>query len=107
MSLLQSLLQNIISIIVIFLIVTGILLLLSKEEEKLDKGFTFNYFKLSYRRKMIRTFWMLPIMFILLVATNWYADLSFNENLIISIIFLTLFLIQLAYNYNKWKKYER
>jgi hypothetical protein len=103
----MSLLQNIISITVIVLIVTGILSLFSKEKGKLDKGFTFNYFKLSYRRKMIRTFWMLPIMFILLVATNWYADLSFNENLIISIIFLTLFLIQLAYNYNKWKKYER
>ncbi|WP_312472109.1 hypothetical protein [Neobacillus sp.] len=103
----MSLLQNIISITVIVFIVTGILSLFSKKKEKLDKGFTLSYFNLSYRRKMIRTLWMLLIMFISLVAYNWYVDFSFKKNLIISIIFLTLFLIQLAYNYYKWKKYER
>lgn len=83
----MSLLQNIISTTVIVYIVTGILSLFSKKKEKLDKGCTFNYFSLSYRRKMIRTLWMLLIMFISLVTYNWYVNFSFNKINYFNILF--------------------
>ena len=29
--------------------------------EKIDKGFELDYWKLSYRRKFIRTLWLIPL----------------------------------------------
>ena len=36
--------------------------------EKVDKGIAFCYWKLSYRRKFIRTLWMIPIEFVVLIC---------------------------------------
>lgn len=97
-------------VITLFLIVFIVSLILSKifkNKEKKDKGAVFFYYKLSYRRKMIRTLWTFPVVVISLVAIYRFAGLSSNENLIISISFLILFLIQLIYNYLKWKQYEK
>ncbi|RVT56355.1 hypothetical protein EM808_27750 [Niallia taxi] len=77
-----------------------------KNKEKKDKGSVFFYYKLSYRRKFIRTLWTFPVVVISLVVIYIFAGLNSNETLIISISFLIIFLIQLFYNYLKWKKYE-
>ncbi|WP_313893591.1 hypothetical protein [Psychrobacillus sp.] len=99
-------LQNIIIITIVSVVVNWILSAIFKNEEKLDSGFVFTYYKLSYRRKMIRTLWMAPIIFLGLLALYRFADKSSNDVLILSIITLIIFLIQLTYTYTNWKKSE-
>ena len=96
-----------ITVILIVLILSSILSIVFKNKEKKDKGAVFFYYKLSYRRKFIRTLWTFPVVVISLVVIYIFAGLKSNENLIISISFLIIFLIQLFYNYLKWKKYEK
>lgn len=102
-----SISNEVITLFLIVLVVSSILSIIFKNKEKKDKGAEFFYYKLSYRRKIIRTIWTFPVVVILLVAIYKFAGLNSNENLIISISFLILFLIQLVYNYIKWNKYEK
>ena len=95
-----------ITVVLIVIIVSSILSVVFKNKEKEDKGSVFFYYKLSYRRKFIRTLWTFPVVVISLVVIYIFAGLNSNETLIISISFLIIFLIQLFYNYLKWKKYE-
>lgn len=74
--------------------------------DKIDKGFSLSYWKLSYRRKFIRTLWMLPICIVVLVF--FYLS-SPQDTLVLGILVLALIvsIIQLVYNYVKWKAEER
>lgn len=92
--------------IVLSLLINGVLSLIYKNKEKVDKGLTFAYVKLSYRRKMIRTLWSLPLMIPVLLLLNFSVALDSYEIQFLSLSFVFLFFIQLAYNYYKWKKNE-
>ncbi|MED4057384.1 ATPase (plasmid) [Niallia taxi] len=96
-----------ITVVLIVIIVSSILSVVFKNKEKEDKGSVFFYYKLSYRRKLIRTLWTFPVLVISLVAIYRFAGLNKNENLILTISFLIIFLIQVIYNYLKWKKYRK
>ena len=41
------------------------------KEQKVDKGFELAYDKLSYRRRFIRTLWLIPWIFIALFLLDW------------------------------------
>lgn len=81
-------------------------LLLSKKwetSEKVDKGIMICYWKLSYRRKFIRTLWMIPTAII--VTFGFYC--TFRSLLwtgFIAIIFAVTLFLQAFYNYKKWRK---
>ena len=54
-----------------------------KNMNKVDKGFELVYWKLSYRRKFIRTLWMIPwtivaLIFIQIVGKNYKYTNSFR-----------------------------
>lgn len=74
--------------------------------EKVDKGFELIYFRLSYRRKMIRTLWMT-----LLLPVSYFLLRFMGLDLFYTWIFMAVFLLghaaQIAYNYYMWNKYER
>jgi len=93
--------------IVIILVIAGIFSVIYKNKEKVDTGFELVYFKLSYRRKMIRTLWSFPIIIILLIVPYMTFDLNFYWKLMITVLLLVLNFIQLAYNYYQWKKHEK
>nr|WP_258554949.1 hypothetical protein [Planococcus sp. (in: firmicutes)]QJS06188.1 hypothetical protein [Planococcus sp. (in: firmicutes)] len=78
-----------------------------KDAEKKDKGFVFIGYKLSYRRKFIRSIWMLPFILVLYIGIYWLGDLTTNEYMTIGVIFLLLVLIDIAISYVKWKKNEK
>ncbi|MFJ7736690.1 hypothetical protein ACIQ2D_10130 [Lysinibacillus sp. NPDC097287] len=99
-------LSTFIMLMAIGLLINGILTLIYKNKEKVDKGFTFAYAKLSYRRKLIRTLWSLLIMIPVLLMLNLSVGLHSYEKQSIFLFLVFLFLIQLAYNYYKWKKNE-
>ncbi len=73
------------------------------EKNKVDKGFEIFYDKLSYRRKYIRTIWMILIgigVGVLITSINIIVSLLYWLPLIIIAI------KQLRYNYIMWKKEE-
>ena len=74
--------------------------------EKVDKGIELCYWKLSYRRKLIRTLWMIPIAIFIVLCfyiTFWSTIWTF----LVAVAFAMILLIQVMYNYKKWKKEEQ
>ena len=92
--------------IVIGLIVSLILSVAFKKSSKVDNGVELNYFKLSYRRKMIITLVNIPVMILLLIIIYRLYDWGILVNTLVGLFFAAIFLIQLAYNYFMWKKNE-
>jgi len=72
------------------------------KEEKVDKGFELIYFNLSYRRKFIRTLWLIPWMILILCFMYWQG-FSLVKLLLFTVIFTVACIIQALYNYKKWK----
>lgn len=72
-------------------------------DEKIDKGIEICYWKLSYRRKFIRTLWLIPIE-ILLVFCFHIAFQSTIWTFLVAVGFVMMLLVQAVYNYKKWKK---
>jgi ABC-type branched-subunit amino acid transport system permease subunit len=69
-----------------------------------DKGFCISYWKLSYRRKLVRTAWWFAFVFVaaiilLLAYPEGRATLSYGAIAVLAVIFV----IQAAYNYIRWK----
>ncbi len=75
------------------------------KKEKTDQGFRMSYYGLTYRRKLIRTLWMIPISIILVVLFVLMGEHEI-AGLYSGLMILTM-LPQLYYNYSKWNKYER
>lgn len=92
---------------IIALFISIILSIIFKGADKVDKGFKINYFKLSYRRKMIRTITSLPIMILALIVIYYYTEWSMLANVLFGLIFLITFLVQLIYNFNMWRRNEK
>jgi len=74
------------------------------KNNKIDKGFVWSYWKLSYRRKFIRTLWVIPLLIVLIIL----LITGFNQHSIISIILSVIAILsfpaQLIYNYIRWKR---
>lgn len=73
--------------------------------KKIDKGFAFGYWKLSYRRKFIRTLWMFPVLVITIFSLQVMCDSSLFTY-VSEIVLVLLFIIQAIYNYKKWRTEE-
>ena len=71
------------------------------DKKEVDKGFEPIYWNLSYRRKFIRTLWMLPFGIIMAV---YYLTSHNRRILVFFIAFIITWVIQLIYTYYKWKK---
>ncbi len=77
-----------------------------KGKKKKDEGFAYNYFKLSYRRKFIRTLntsWMSILAIILIFTISPY---SMVVNVLVAVGIILLSVGQALYNYYMWKKHE-
>lgn len=75
---------------------------MEKSSEKVDKGFELIYWKLSYRRKFIRTIWMTPFV-ALAIFFLFYFHKSLLVSFILTITLIIVYVIQLLYTYHKWK----
>lgn len=75
------------------------------KEKKVDKGFELNYYNLSYRRRFIRTLWMIPWMILALCLLDWIG-VSIYILLLVAVIFVVVGFIQALQNYKKWKDYH-
>ena len=76
------------------------------KKEKIDKGFELAYYNLSYRRRFIRTLWLIPWAILALFGLHWRGASTFIL-VLIAILFAFVFFIQALHNYKKWKEKER
>lgn len=102
----MDMILNFIIPVIVVLLVVVILSITSKERDKVDKGFKFNYFSLSYRRKMIRTLISLPMIVVLFIVMHYFTDWNRGTIVLVGILFFIGFLVQLLYNYSMWKRHE-
>lgn len=94
-------------IVAVFVIVLTIFSsVLFKDKEKVDKGFELVYFKLSYRRKLIRTFIILPALIGAYLVLYFLKEWSLAMKVIIGLLFILLIAVQLVYNFMMWKRTE-
>jgi len=70
--------------------------------KKVDKGFQLVYWKLSYRRKFIRSLWTIP-MVIIGIGIIVFQGKGIFISRIMPLILVILFPCELLYNYKKWK----
>ncbi len=89
------------------LIISTISSVIYKDVEKKDKGFVLNFHRLTYRRRLIRGLWEIPLVSLIYLALYWFSDLTSNEYKIIGVIFLFMILLDITYNYVKWKNKEK
>ena len=68
-----------------------------------DKGFEINYYNLSYRRKFIRTLWMIPFMILTICLMVWMGAPLFIT-IPVAVIFAVTGFIQAFHNYKKWQE---
>lgn len=70
--------------------------------EMIDSGFVFCFWKVSYRRRFLRTIYIFPLGLIMVFLLHtMYKDLLFTS--VIGGEFLAAFIIQAVYYYKKWK----
>ncbi len=74
--------------------------------KKIDKGFELLYAKLSYRRRFIRTLWLIPWAILALWLLKWVGVPTVGI-VIVGIILFVVGFIQAFYNYRKWKEEQR
>ena len=60
--------------------------------EKVDKGVEFCYWKLSYRRKLIRTLWMIPVLIMINIVIYKEFPAYSYARIIGVILFLPVFI---------------
>ena len=92
--------------ITVLLTIIIIHLLVSKKwemSEKVDKGIMICYWQLSYRRKFIRTLWMIPIA-VVVIFGFYYKFRSLLWTCLIVAIFIVAIFVQAFYNYKKWQE---
>ncbi len=70
-----------------------------RQPRGVDEGLCLSYYHLSYRRKFIRTLWVLVFSPILLFLDLPYRGILFTAAIITGIL-------QAAYNYWKWRAEE-
>ena len=79
---------------------------MEKSDEKVDEGFELVYWKLSYRRKFIRTLWMAPLL-VLLIFLHFYFPSNYLVSDATCAIIFVMYMVQLLYTFYKWKKSQR
>ena len=85
----------------------------SKEKcvmKNVDKGFEFQYFNLSHRRRLIRTIWItvfgviiIPVLYLFVRNFSLPLFSSWKSILILDTVLLIIGIIQAVYEYRKWK----
>lgn len=99
-------LEGLVFPVIIAVIITSIFSILFMRKNKIDKGFAINYYKLSYRRKMIRTLTSFPLLLVAFILLFLYTEMNYEVLTTYGVIIFCLFVLQLLYNYINWKKKE-
>ena len=73
------------------------------KQASVDKGFELNYYNLSYRRRFIRTLWMIPLIPLVLFLL-WRVGTPMFITIPVAATLVMITYIQASHNYKKWKE---
>ncbi|SFM10079.1 hypothetical protein [Salibacterium qingdaonense] len=76
----------------------------NEEYGKVDSGKAIIYYRLSYRRRMIRSLWTMPVGMVILVGLYFVPGMTMNATLILAALFIIASAIEIGHSYMKWKK---
>ncbi|SFP35602.1 hypothetical protein [Salibacterium halotolerans] len=76
----------------------------NEEHGKVDSGKAIIYYRLSYRRRLLRSLWTLPFGMVILVGLYFVPGMTMNATLTLAAIFIIGSIIEIGYTYIKWKK---
>ncbi len=79
--------------------------MLSSKGPKIDKGFELMYFRLSYRRKFLRTLWFSPGIFIFYPGV--FTPMPSLGNMPVFLLMLVITVAQAGFNLYMWRTRER
>lgn len=103
----ESLMINVVIGIVVGLIVSFTLNRVYRKKKKVDKGLVLSYYKLSYRRKLIRNLWQLPPSLIVLIVIIFIFDIPNTASVLLLALFTLAVVTHCLLLYRKWKQEER
>lgn len=103
----MELLPMLMIVVAVSLIANAILSSMAKGKEKKDKGFAFGYHRLTHRRRLIRTLWLLPVTVVLLLWIRQSGVMAPPEFTAMAFLFAIVFIAQVSYEYVKWKKHQK
>ena len=103
----MQILTSLLIAVIVLAIVYSISYFLYRGKEKVDKGMAINYYRLSYRRKLMRTIYSAPLILGGLVFIYSFAEWSFPVYLTFCLLIIVGFILQALYNYFKWKSTEQ
>jgi hypothetical protein len=75
-----------------------------------DRGFCLTYYKLSYRRKFIRTIWMFAIGAVIIAGLLVMRPEAWQKPMYVVVpasVLTLVFLVQAGYTYSKWQAEKR
>lgn len=61
------------------------------------------YWKLNYRKKFIRTLWMIPFSVVVIIILFTYSELTVPFKVMSTSVLIVTLLYQLVYTHSKWK----
>ncbi|WP_047985875.1 hypothetical protein [Ornithinibacillus californiensis] len=104
--------MNIVHYLLVLVMVIGIVNIIMsrvyRDEEKTDKGFELMNHKLTYRRRMLRGLLSIPFVFPVYFAfIGIRGDITSNEKIAIGVFIVLILMLEISYNYVKWRKVER
>ena len=73
------------------------------KKRQVDKGFELGYHNLSYRRKFVRTLWMIPLAIVALYLMHKIGYTT-DRLLLCAVVFAVTISLQSRVNYKKWKE---
>ncbi|MGO1059452.1 hypothetical protein ACTL32_10020 [Planococcus sp. FY231025] len=103
----MELLLMLMIVVAVSLIASAILSSRAKGKEKKDKGFSFGYHRLTHRRRLIRTLWLLPVTVVLLLWIRQSGVMAPLEFTAMAVLLAIVFIAQVSYEYVKWKKHQK
>ncbi|PPA70353.1 hypothetical protein [Jeotgalibacillus proteolyticus] len=105
----NTLIENLLMLLILLLILSPYIAISVyqsrkyKHTEKVDKGSEVTYYKLSYRRKFIRSLWILLFTLIIIFLYHLYSSIDIERYIFIIAVIILYPIVQLAYTFSRWK----
>ena len=99
--------QMITSLLIAVIVLAIVFSISYRGKEKVDKEMAINYYRLSYRRKLMRIIYSAPLILAVLIFIYNFAEWPSSLYLNFCLLIIVGFILQVLYNYYKWKNTEQ
>ena len=86
---------------------SGLMAVIYKDKNKVDKGFKLNFFRLSHRRRMKRSLIIMPFAIAGFLAIYTFSLIPLDVLITLLLFSVVVFSFEITYNYRMWKRTEK